>query len=85
MKEGTPVDVVVEGDHLMIRRKRLRLANLLAQCNPANRPTRSIGVPASDMKSSVTDAYIPERGDFARMVLDPYTGRNKAESVQFSC
>ena len=38
MKEGTPVDVVVEGDHLMIRRKRLRLADLLAQCNPANRP-----------------------------------------------
>jgi mRNA interferase MazF len=25
----------------------------------------------------VTDAYIPERGDFARMVLDPYTGREQ--------
>ena len=31
----------------------------------------------SGAKSSVTDSYIPERGDFARMVLDPYTGREK--------
>jgi antitoxin MazE len=38
LKERTPVDVVVEGDHLVIRRKRLRLADLLAQCNPRNRP-----------------------------------------------
>ena len=39
--------------------------------------TRSIGAPTSGAKSSVTDAYIPERGDFARMVLDPYTGREQ--------
>jgi mRNA interferase MazF len=31
----------------------------------------------SDAKSSVTEPYIPERGDFARMVLDPYTGREQ--------
>jgi mRNA interferase MazF len=31
----------------------------------------------SDAKSSVTDAYTPDRGDFARMVLDPYTGREQ--------
>jgi mRNA interferase MazF len=31
----------------------------------------------SDVKSSVTEAYVPDRGDFARMVLDPYTGREQ--------
>ena len=25
----------------------------------------------------MTDVYVPERGDFARMVLDPYTGREQ--------
>jgi mRNA interferase MazF len=25
----------------------------------------------------VTDGYVPERGDFARMVLDPLTGREQ--------
>ncbi len=34
LKEGAPVDVLVEGDHLVIRRQRLRLADLLAQCKP---------------------------------------------------
>jgi antitoxin MazE len=38
LKEGTQVDVLVEGDHLVIRRKRLKLADLLAQCKPENRP-----------------------------------------------
>ncbi len=38
LKEGTPVDVLVEGDHLVIRRQRLRLADLLSQCKPENRP-----------------------------------------------
>jgi antitoxin MazE len=37
---GTPVDVLVEDDHLVIRRVRLRMAldDLLAQCKPENRP-----------------------------------------------
>jgi antitoxin component of MazEF toxin-antitoxin module len=30
--------VLVEGDHLVIRRKRLQLSELLAQCRPENRP-----------------------------------------------
>jgi antitoxin MazE len=38
LKEGAQVDVLVEGDHLVIRRKRLQLADLLAQCKPENRP-----------------------------------------------
>jgi antitoxin MazE len=38
LKEGAQVDVQVEGDHLVIRRKRLQLADLLAQCKPENRP-----------------------------------------------
>jgi antitoxin MazE len=38
LKEGAQVDVQVEGDHLVIRRKRLNLADLLAQCKPENRP-----------------------------------------------
>ena len=38
LKEGAQVDVVVEGDHLVIRRGRLKLAELLAQCKPENRP-----------------------------------------------
>jgi hypothetical protein len=28
----------VEGDHLVIRRERSKLADLLAQCRPENRP-----------------------------------------------
>ncbi len=37
---GAPVDVLVEGDHLVIRpaRRRLTLDELLAQCRPENRP-----------------------------------------------
>jgi antitoxin MazE len=38
LREGSPVDVVVEGDHLVIRRKRLKLGDLLADCKPENRP-----------------------------------------------
>lgn len=38
LEEGAQVDVLVEGDHLVIRRKRLRLADLLAECKPENRP-----------------------------------------------
>ena len=38
LAEGSRVDVVVEGDHLVIRRQRLKLADLLAQCRPENRP-----------------------------------------------
>ena len=30
--------VVVEGDHLVIRRGRPKLADLLARCKPENRP-----------------------------------------------
>jgi antitoxin MazE len=38
LKEGAQVDVQVEGDHLVIRRSKLNLADLLAQCKPENRP-----------------------------------------------
>lgn len=38
LTEGTAVDVLVEGDHLVIRRQRPKLADLLAQCRPENRP-----------------------------------------------
>ncbi len=38
LTEGSQVDVLVEGDHLVIRRARPRLADLLAQCRPDNRP-----------------------------------------------
>jgi antitoxin MazE len=38
LREGSKVDVVVEGNHLVIRRPRLKLADLLAQCKPENRP-----------------------------------------------
>ena len=38
LTEGSQVDVLVEGDHLVIRRQRLKLADLLAQCRPENRP-----------------------------------------------
>jgi antitoxin MazE len=38
LKEGAQVDVLVEGNHLVIRRKRLKLADLLEQCKPENRP-----------------------------------------------
>jgi antitoxin MazE len=37
LKEGAQVEVLVEGDHLVIRRERLKLADLLAQCRPENR------------------------------------------------
>ena len=36
--EGDRVDVLAEEDHLVIRRARVRLADLLAACNPENRP-----------------------------------------------
>ena len=40
LAEGTQVDVIVEGDHLVIRRARRRptLNELLDQCKPENRP-----------------------------------------------
>jgi antitoxin MazE len=38
LKEGVQVDVLVEGDHLVIRRQRPKLRDLLAQCKPENRP-----------------------------------------------
>ncbi|WP_428539645.1 AbrB/MazE/SpoVT family DNA-binding domain-containing protein [Rhodopila sp.] len=38
LEAGAQVEVLVEGSHLVIRRKRLKLADLLAQCNPENRP-----------------------------------------------
>ena len=38
LKEGTQVEVTVKGDHLVIRRQRVTLAELLAQCKPENRP-----------------------------------------------
>jgi antitoxin MazE len=38
LKEGVQVDVSIEGDHLVIRRRKLSLAELLAQCKPENRP-----------------------------------------------
>jgi antitoxin MazE len=37
-KEGAQVDVLVEGDHLVIRRGNPKLADLLDQCKPENRP-----------------------------------------------
>jgi len=38
LKEGAQVDVLVEGDHLVIRRGRLNLADLLARSEPDKRP-----------------------------------------------
>ncbi len=38
LNEGSRVEVMVEGDHLVIRRQRLKLADLLAACKPENRP-----------------------------------------------
>jgi antitoxin MazE len=38
LAEGAQVDVLIEGDHLVIRRRRLKLAELLADCRPENRP-----------------------------------------------
>jgi antitoxin MazE len=38
LKEGVQVDVLIEGDHLVIRRGRRKLADLLAECKPENRP-----------------------------------------------
>ena len=38
LAEGALVDVLVEGDHLIIRRQRPKLADLLAQCRPESRP-----------------------------------------------
>ena len=38
LNEGAQVEVQVEGDHLVIRRHKLKLADLLAQCKPENRP-----------------------------------------------
>ena len=38
LKEGARVEVSIEGDHLVIRRDRLKLADLLARCRPEDRP-----------------------------------------------
>ena len=47
LNEGSQVEVMVEGDHLVIRRQRLKLADLLAACKPENRPDPiDFGLPA---------------------------------------
>ena len=38
LKEGNEVDIAVEGNRLVLKRKRVTLAELLAQCKPENRP-----------------------------------------------
>ena len=38
LHEGSKVDVAVEGDRLVIRRRRVTLDELLARCKPENRP-----------------------------------------------
>ena len=38
LKEGSEVDLVVEGNRLVIKQRRPTLAELLAQCRPENRP-----------------------------------------------
>lgn len=38
LREGARVEVLVEGDHLVIRRDRPKLADLLVRCKPENRP-----------------------------------------------
>lgn len=38
LKEGAKVEITVEGNKLVIKRKRETLAELLAQCKPENRP-----------------------------------------------
>jgi hypothetical protein len=36
----------------------------------------------SGAKSFVIDAYFPERGDFIRLVLNPFTGRAQAANAR---
>ena len=38
LKEGSEVDLVVEGNRLVVKQRRPTLAELLAQCKPENRP-----------------------------------------------
>jgi antitoxin MazE len=38
LKEGSEVDLVVEGNRLVVKQRRPTLAELLAQCRPENRP-----------------------------------------------
>lgn len=38
LKEGSEVDLAVEGNRLVIKKRRPTLAELLAQCRPENRP-----------------------------------------------
>ena len=38
LREGAQVEVLVEGDHLVIRRGRVKLTDLLARCEPDRRP-----------------------------------------------
>lgn len=38
LKEGAEVDVSVEGNRLIIKHRRVTLAELLARCKPENRP-----------------------------------------------
>jgi antitoxin MazE len=38
LKEGMRVEVLVKAGHLLIRRERLKLSDLLAQCRRDNRP-----------------------------------------------
>ena len=37
LKEGNDVDIAVEGNRLVLKRKRETLAELLARCTPENR------------------------------------------------
>ena len=38
LKEGSEVEIAIEGGRLIIRPRRETLAELLAQCRPENRP-----------------------------------------------
>ena len=68
LSEGAQVDVLVEGDHLVIRRARRRptLDELLDQCKPENRPeTIDFGPPVGrEIIRGLHAGYVPERGDF---------------------
>ena len=81
LSEGAQVDVLVEGDHLVIRRARRRptLDELLDQCKPENRPETIDWGPDVGREIIPDDAcrLLPDRGDFARMVLHPRAGREQ--------
>ena len=80
LKEGSQVEVLVEGDHLVIRRKRLKLADLLARCKPGEPAgsdrLRTTGGPGDHLMARA--GYVPACGDFVRVVLDPRVGREQS-------